>query len=78
MSSKQQSIATSKHFGYDCQNCRLRLSEGYGSEECMMEATRDMWANPHAVFYCDDPHARKFVQVFNIKQAKVRRITALN
>lgn len=76
MSAKQQLISTAIYIGHECHNCRLRLKSDSGLEECSMEATRDRWTNPLALFYCDDPYAKKYVKVFNIKQSKVKRITS--
>jgi hypothetical protein len=63
ISETQRSELSINNFS-DCprQTCKLRVVDGFGYEECLMESVRKQWPMPSAANYCKDPVSRRFVE----------------
>jgi hypothetical protein len=63
------SKALTKQLDCNQDDCRLRITDHSGSDQCLMEVTRRHWSLPSAEHYCEDPSAKKFVEVFMLKSS---------
>jgi hypothetical protein len=63
------SKAILKQLNCNQDDCKLRITDHSGLDQCLMEVTRRHWSLPSAEHYCADPAARKFVEVFMLKSS---------